>query len=67
MLEVRNRRGIADQGVAFGARPFILCGLPIRRLPVGTLTYRRQKFRERINCWLKIVRLYWPERPAAIS
>jgi hypothetical protein len=44
-FEVRNRRRIADQDVAFGARPFILCGLPIRRLPIGTLTYRRQNGR----------------------
>jgi Plasmid encoded RepA protein len=43
--EVRHRRAIADQDVAFGARPFILCGLPIRRLPSGTLTYRRQNGR----------------------
>ncbi|MFL6449249.1 MAG: replication protein RepA [Bryobacteraceae bacterium] len=43
--EIRNRRRVADQDVAFGARPFILCGLPIRRLPAGTLTYRRQNGR----------------------
>src|SRR5262249_5428752 len=29
----------------FGARPFILCGLPIRRLSAGTLTYRRRNGR----------------------
>lgn len=34
--EVRNRRRCADQDVAFGARPFILCGLPIRPLSVST-------------------------------
>lgn len=45
VFEVRDRRRTADQDVAFGARPFILCGLPIRRLPVGTLTYRRQNGR----------------------
>jgi len=45
VFEVRNRRRIVDQDVAFGARPFILCGLPIRRLPNGTLTYRRQNGR----------------------
>lgn len=45
VFEVRNRRRIADQDVAFGARPFILCGLPIRRLLIGTLTYRRQNGR----------------------
>ena len=45
VFEVRNRRRTADQDVAFGARPFILCGLPIRRLAPGTLTYRRQNGR----------------------
>lgn len=45
VFEVRNRGRVADQNVAFGARPFILCGLPIRRLPLRTLTYRRQNGR----------------------
>ncbi len=40
--EVRTRRHHANQDIAFGARPFILCGLPIRPLPAGMLTYRRQ-------------------------
>lgn len=40
--EVRSRRSVANQDVAFGARPFILCGLPIRPLPAGTTVYRRQ-------------------------
>lgn len=39
---VRSRRLEGDQDVAFGARPFILCGLPIRRLPVGCLNYCRR-------------------------
>jgi len=42
ICDVRTRRFTGDQDVAFGARPFILCGLPIRRLPPGTLSYRRQ-------------------------
>ena len=42
VFEVRNRRRTADQDVASGARPFILCGLPIRPLTRETLTYRRQ-------------------------
>ena len=45
VFEVLNRRNVADQEVAFGARPFILCGLPIRPLPKGSLTYRRQNGR----------------------
>ncbi len=40
--EVRSRRSLAHQDVAFGARPFILCGLPIRPLPAGVTVYRRQ-------------------------
>ena len=32
---VRQKRDAGTQDVAFGARPFILCGLPIRRLPEG--------------------------------
>ena len=28
---------------------------------------RERKFRERINSWLKLVRLYWPECPAQVS
>jgi hypothetical protein len=39
---VRSKRLCGDQEVAFGARPFILCGLPIRRLRKGDLTYRRR-------------------------
>ena len=39
---IRNKRLYGDQDVAFGARPFILCGLPIRRLPHGCITYRRR-------------------------
>ena len=35
---------------------------------LGVQAYSRErKFRERINDWLKLVRLYWPECPAAIS
>jgi hypothetical protein len=44
-FEVQDRRNNADQDVAFGARPFILCGLPIRPLPSGTFTYRRKNGR----------------------
>ncbi len=37
VFEVRNRRRTADQDVAFGASPFILCGSPIRRLRLRSL------------------------------
>jgi hypothetical protein len=42
---VRQRRDEWDQDVAFGARPFILCGLPIRSLPSGTNKYTRRNGR----------------------
>jgi len=42
ICDVCARRSSGEQDVAFGARPFILCGLPIRQLPAGRLKYRRQ-------------------------
>ena len=45
ICEVRTPRNSGEREVAFGARPFILCGLPIRQLPSGMLTYRRQNGR----------------------
>ena len=42
---VRQMRDLGTQEVAFGARPFILCGLPIRRLPPGLLQYSRRNGR----------------------
>ncbi|MDQ1472394.1 MAG: hypothetical protein QOJ99_3874 [Bryobacterales bacterium] len=42
---VRRRRGEWNQDLAFGARPFILCGLPIRQLPAGTSKYSRRNGR----------------------
>ncbi len=42
---VRRRRDAQDQDVSFGARPFILCGLPIRRLRSDCLKYSRRNGR----------------------
>jgi hypothetical protein len=42
---VREKREAGIQDLAFGARPFILCGLPIRRLPAGSLTCTRRNGR----------------------
>ena len=42
---IRRNRSEATQDLSFGARPFILCGLPIRRLPEGTHTYTRRNGR----------------------
>ena len=39
---VRRRRQDNDQDISFGARPFILCGLPIRKLPAEKLKYSRR-------------------------
>jgi hypothetical protein len=45
VVPIRDRRETGTQELSFGARPFILCGLPIRRLPAGTLTYTRRNGR----------------------
>jgi hypothetical protein len=45
VVPIRERRESGTQELSFGARPFILCGLPIRRLPAGTLTYTRRNGR----------------------
>lgn len=42
---VRSKRDERQQDLAFGSRPFVLCGLPIRRLPQGTLRYVRRNGR----------------------
>jgi hypothetical protein len=35
---------------------------------LGVQEYARErKFRERINAWLKLITLYWPECPAVIA
>lgn len=39
---VRIKREQADQALCFCSRPFVLCGLPVRRLPEGQLIYRRR-------------------------
>ena len=40
--ELRDRH---QQELAFGARPFVLCGLPIRRPPAGSMKYTRRNGR----------------------
>ncbi|MCX6606221.1 MAG: replication protein RepA [Acidobacteria bacterium] len=39
---VREKRESATQTVGFTARPFVLCGLPIRRPPAGQLLFERR-------------------------
>jgi len=38
---IREQRERRHQEVAFNARPFVLCGLPLRPLPKGQLLYKR--------------------------
>jgi hypothetical protein len=45
IVVVREKRESGVQDLAFGARPFILCGLPIQRLPEGDLSYTRRNGR----------------------
>ena len=39
---VRAQRENGKQELAYHARPFVLCGLPLRRPPAGQLVHRRQ-------------------------
>ena len=39
---VRIKREQANQALCFCSRPFVLCGLPVRRLPEGQLLYQRR-------------------------
>ncbi len=45
VVPIREKRESRNQELSFGARPFIFCGLPIRRLPAGTLNYTRRNGR----------------------
>ena len=42
---VRLKREQGAQTLAFSSRPFVLCGLPVRRLPVDQLLYERRNGR----------------------
>ena len=39
---IRTKREQVDQSLAFSSRPFVLCGLPVRRLRQGELLYERR-------------------------
>lgn len=39
---VRQKREARTQRLAFSSRPFVLCGLPVRRPPVDQLVYQRR-------------------------
>ena len=38
---VRQRRESGEQSLCYASRPFILCGLPVRRPPPNQLIYDR--------------------------
>jgi hypothetical protein len=38
---IRDQRETGKQGLAYNARPFVLCGIPLRRPPSDQLTYLR--------------------------
>jgi hypothetical protein len=42
---VRLKRNSAEQNVGFVSRPFVLCGLPIKRPPPGSLLHERRNGR----------------------
>jgi len=39
---VREQRDNGNQELAYHARPFVLCGIPLRRPPADELVHRRQ-------------------------
>ena len=39
---VRMNRDQRNQTLCFSSRPFVLCGLPVRRLPTNQLLYERR-------------------------
>jgi hypothetical protein len=39
---IRLKRDQSDQNLCFTSRPFVLCGLPVRRLPPDQLLYERR-------------------------
>lgn len=42
VLTVRANREAGTQTLGFASRPFVLCGLPVKRPPVGTLLHERR-------------------------
>jgi hypothetical protein len=39
---IRENRKNRNQNICFASRPFVLCGLPVRRLPKERLIYERR-------------------------
>jgi len=42
---IRENRENRNQNICFASRPFVLCGLPVRRLPKEKLIYERRNGR----------------------
>jgi len=42
VLMIREQRDQHKQEVAFNARPFVLCGIPLRPVPKDQLTHKRR-------------------------
>ena len=42
VLMIREQRDQRKQEVAFNARPFVLCGIPLRPVPKDQLTHKRR-------------------------
>ncbi len=78
---VRLKREQGAQTLAFISRPFVMCGLPVRRLPADELLYdatavsclrslvysRPRRFRGMLEQLLRTIRAIWPECPARID
>jgi hypothetical protein len=39
---VRMKREARSQTLGYASRPFVLCGLPVKRPPTGTLIHKRR-------------------------
>jgi hypothetical protein len=46
---VRMKRETRCQSLGYASRPFVLCGLPVKRPPVGTLIHERRNGRFRLQ------------------
>jgi len=48
---VRLKRETGTQELGYSSRPFVLCGLPVKRLPEGVLVHERRNGRFLPRCW----------------
>jgi hypothetical protein len=68
---VRLHREARRKNLGFASRPFVLCGLPIKRPPRGALIHERRNghflLQVTVERRLDLVRALWPSCAAAIS